>query len=388
MSSILDKYFDNNIMSVHLIQDEYPVAKYGSPGNWVLKKISDKKITEEEIKNIYNTLIIEAQQLKNSFVEIQRNSSFVLQINNYRVVIVHPPVSDKYEITIVKPIVSLDITSYDLPNEILNDIENQSEGILIAGAPGNGKSTFAASIANYLHNKLKIVKTVESPRDLQVVDGIVQYSNIRASMSEIRDILLLSRPDYTFYDEIRNKDDFLLFKDLRLTGIGMVGVIHATKPIDALQRFIGYVELGILPQIITKILFIKNGNISNIYTLQYVVKVPYGMTEADLARPVVIVKENSSIKFEIYTFGEEVVVMPIDKQNVNNDESPIFKLAKKEIEKKLDKELKGIYYDFDIISPYKIILYIDDKFKGRVIGQKGSNISKLENKIGISIEVQ
>jgi ATPase len=48
----------------------------------------------------------------------------------------------------------------------------------------------------------------------------------------------LSRPDYTVYDEVRNKSDFELYKDMRLTGIGLVGVIHATRPVDSIQRFL------------------------------------------------------------------------------------------------------------------------------------------------------
>jgi len=65
--------------------------------------------------------------------------------------------------------------------------------------------------------KKKIVKTIESPRDLLVDDEIVQYSFSYGSHNDLRDILLLSRPDFTVYDELRNVDDFLLFKDLRLT---------------------------------------------------------------------------------------------------------------------------------------------------------------------------
>jgi ATPase len=71
-----------------------------------------------------------------------------------------------------------------------------------------------------------------------VPDEVTQYSFSYAPHSEIRDILLLSRPDYTIYDEVRNQEDFMLFKDLRLAGIGLVGVIHATNPIDSVQRFL------------------------------------------------------------------------------------------------------------------------------------------------------
>jgi len=62
-----------------------------------------------------------------------------------------------------------------------------------------------------------IIKTVESPRDLLVPDSVVQYSFTYGTHDEVRDILLLSRPDYTVYDEVRNKPDFELYKDLRLT---------------------------------------------------------------------------------------------------------------------------------------------------------------------------
>jgi ATPase len=65
----------------------------------------------------------------------------------------------------------------------------------------------------------KIIKTIESPRDLLVPEEVVQYSFSYAPHYEIRDILLLSRPDVAVYDEVRNKEDFELFKDLRLTGI-------------------------------------------------------------------------------------------------------------------------------------------------------------------------
>jgi ATPase len=76
-----------------------------------------------------------------------------------------------------------------------------------------------------------------------VPDAVSQYSFNYASHNEMRDILLLSRPDYAIYDEVRNAEDFVLYADLRLTGIGLVGVTHATKAVDSIQRFIGHVDM-------------------------------------------------------------------------------------------------------------------------------------------------
>lgn len=101
----------------------------------------------------------------------------------------------------------------------------------------------------------KVIKTVESPRDLMVGEEVVQYSFSYGSHDEIRDILLLSRPDVTVYDEVRNRNDFELYKDLRLTGIGMIGVIHATKAVDSIQRFLGVIEMGIIPQVIDTVVY-------------------------------------------------------------------------------------------------------------------------------------
>jgi ATPase len=33
-------------------------------------------------------------------------------------------------------------------------------------------------------------------------------------------------------------------------------VIHATKPIDGIQRFLGHIEMGIIPQMIDTVIFI------------------------------------------------------------------------------------------------------------------------------------
>lgn len=151
---------------------------------------------------------------------------------------VYPPLSDGLEITAVRPVKRLSIADYALSEEVLELLKTTAKGILISGAPGSGKSTFVQALVEVYHAEHHIIKTIESPRDLMVDDDVVQYSFTHGSHDEVRDILLLSRPDYTVYDEVRNKPDFELYKDLRLTGIGMLGVIHATKPIDSIQRFI------------------------------------------------------------------------------------------------------------------------------------------------------
>src|SRR3989338_3753002 len=124
-----------------------------------------------------------------------------------------------------------------------------------------GRSLLYGLLRNWI---LKIVKTIEAPRDMQLKDEVTQYAISHASSQEIHDILLLSRPDYTVFDEMRNFEDFRLFTDLRLAGIGLAGGGHATHAVDAIQRFLGKTELGIIPQIIDTVIFIKGGKVGKV----------------------------------------------------------------------------------------------------------------------------
>ena len=119
---------------------------------------------------------------------------------------------------------------------------------------------------------------------------------------------------------MRRREDFRIFSDLRLTGVGMVGVVHANTPLDAIQRFIGKIELGIIPSILDTVVFVKDGEITKVYELEFKVKVPSGMVEQDLARPVIDICdfESGEFEYEIYTFGEENGIMPVSKKTQNN----------------------------------------------------------------------
>jgi len=264
-------------------------------------------------------------------------------------------------------------------------VTKQAEGILIAGAPGMGKSTFAAALAEFYASQNKIVKTVEAPRDLVLPETITQYAISYGNSQEIHDILLLSRPDHTFFDEMRNTDDFRLFADLRLAGIGFIGVVHATNPIDAIQRFIGRIELGVIPQVIDTVMFIKNGQINKVLSLQMVVKVPSGMNEADLARPIVVVNdfETKRLEYEIYSYGEETVVIPV---RADAKQSPVKDLAAKHVLSVLKRFTHNV--KVEILSDNKAIAYVPNEEIAFIIGKQGKNISEIEKQAGISIDVK
>jgi ATPase len=308
----IQDFFDDTSMSVHLKTGCVPFAKKGKPGQWSLEKIGSKILSIEEIKQIESNIISEAESDSNSFIEKEMKGVTVVQLRNYRIVICRPPFSDSNEITAVKPLVRLSLDYYKLSNALIPRLE-KAEGILVAGSPGAGKSTFISALAEFYLTKNKVIKTLESVRDLQVPPEVSQYSDLEDDFEKTADILLLLRPDYTIFDEIRTSGDFKIYADMRLAGVGMVGVIHASSAVDAIQRFIRRVELGMLPSVVDTIIFIRNGQITEILKIEIVVKVPTGITDAGLARPVIEVSDyiTNKLEYEIYEFGSNIVVTPV-----------------------------------------------------------------------------
>lgn len=381
----LDGFFDETTMSVHLRENVQPAAKKGVPGNWQFVQLRKELLKQEEIKGISKEIIESTKMRRDSFIEVQREGSTIVQMGTYRIVITRPPFSDGWEITAVRPIKQLNIDEYKLSEKLKTRIAEQAEGILVAGAPGNGKTTFAAAMARFYASKDKIVKTIEAPRDLILPDNITQYSISHGDAQEIHDILLLSRPDYTVFDEMRNTSDFRLFSDLRLSGIGLVGVIHATNPIDAIQRFVGRIELGVIPQVIDTVIFIKNGQVDKVLSIRMTVKVPSGMTEADLARPVVEVKdfETNALQYEIYSYGEETVVIPVTS---TKEASALKTLAGKQIERVMSKFTEKS--KVEVLSDNKATVYVPKEDIAKVIGREGKTIDAIEHKVGMHIDVK
>lgn len=390
---VLDHYFDETTMSLHLKANRPILRKKGKPGERKPVVDPNEIMTKEALLALIDELFREVESREDAFLEINRDKSKVMQIGPYRVVIVYTPLSDGLEMTVVRPVKKMSIEEYNLDPELFDLLRNKAQGILISGAPGSGKSTFAGALIEVYHKDQHIIKTIESPRDLMLNDDIVQYSFTYGSHDEVRDILLLSRPDYTIYDEVRNKSDFELYKDLRLTGIGLVGVIHATKPIDSIQRFIGSIEMGIIPQVIDTVLFIDKGGVAEVLQLELTAKVPDGMMSEELARPVIVVSSFLQKRplYEIYTFGEQVMVMPIATDAAGNSKTPsksqvVSEYAKEGIQRKLSQTLPC---DFHLqIKGSELELYIPEYYKGKIIGKGGATINELEKQIWLRIHVK
>jgi len=380
-------FFDDETMSVHLKTDTRPKAKRGALDGMSYKIIDDTVSTDEQMDEWADEIESLARTSREGFIELSEPGMTIVQYRDYRIAVARPPFADGIEITAVRPIAKTTLDDYEFADDLRDRLLERQRGVLISGAPGAGKSTFAQAVGEFLNDNDYAVKTMEKPRDLQVGPEITQYTALAGDMAKTADSLLLVRPDYTIYDEVRKTEDFGVFADMRLAGVGMVGVVHATRAIDALQRLVGRVELGMIPQVVDTVIYIEAGQVHTVYNVTTEVKVPEGLTAEDLARPVIQITDFETGKpaYEIYTFNRQVVTVPLGE--TDGRESGVDRIAKQEIEREIRAVARG-HVSVELQGQDTAVVYVEERDISYVIGKGGGRITDIENRLGIDIDVR
>ena len=393
LPSLIEALLMEDVHTVFLKADCPPRVKRGKIGELKLVEIekNDGKWDNLRLESLQEELVDLANENKHRsdcFLEIDRQGCQVIQLGDLRIACAWPPFADAREITIVRPVAKLSLGDYELDKRLVERLSNHHRGIFICGRPGSGKTTLAQAIAEYLDEDLgTMVKTMEAPRDLQLVDRITQYAPLEGDLEKTAEIIFLVRPDFVIFDEVRRARDFEIFADVRLAGVGLLGVTHANSALEAIQRLIGKVELGLVSQVLDTILHVESGKIQQVLELRMTVKPPTGMQE-ELARPVIEVVEfpSGKITHEMFAFGSEIAVVPIEgvKQNI----SPIRALAKDALTRTI-REWVGVESQVHFTSDSAANIYVSDNMVSTIVGKGGTNIRQIQDELGgISLSVK
>ena len=393
LPSLIEALLMEDVHTVFLKADCPPRVKRGKIGELKLVETEDDdgKWDNLRLESLQEELVDLANENKHRsdcFLEIDRQGCQVIQLGDLRIACAWPPFADAREITIVRPVAKLSLSDYELDKRLIERLSNHHRGIFICGRPGSGKTTLAQAIAEYLDEDLgTMVKTMEAPRDLQLADRITQYAPLEGDLEKTAEIIFLVRPDFVIFDEVRRARDFEIFADVRLAGVGLLGVTHANSALEAIQRLIGKVELGLVSQVLDTILHVESGKIQQVLELRMTVKPPTGMQE-ELARPVIEVVEfpSGKITHEMFAFGSEIAVVPVEgvKQNI----SPIRALAKDALARTI-REWVGVESQVHFTSDSAANIYVSDNMISTIVGKGGSNIRQIQDELGgISLSVK
>ena len=389
LPEILENLIEDDVHTLFLKADCPPRTKAGGIGNLRLADVEGAddgswdtlrlESLQEEILN----LVEENRDRSDCFLEIDRKGCQVIQLGDLRISCAWPPFADAREITIVRPVAKLSLSDYEIDPKLISRLSDHHRGVLICGRPGSGKTTLAQAIAEYLDEEVgAMVKTMEAPRDLQLANRITQYAPLEGDLEKTAEIIFLVRPDFVIFDEVRRARDFEIFADVRLAGVGLLGVTHANSALEAIQRLIGKVELGLVSQVLDTILHVEAGQIQQVLELRMTVKPPTGMQE-ELARPVIEVVEfpSGKITHEMFAFGSEIAVVPVDGVSSGKGISPVAALARDQLVEKI-RQWVGVQCGVKITGTNSAEIYAPKGMVATLIGKGGENIRDLQDELG------
>ena len=389
LPEILENLLEDDVHTLFLKADCPPRTKAGGIGDLRLADVEGAddggwdtlrlESLQEEILN----LVEENRDRSDCFLEIDRKGCQVIQLGDLRISCAWPPFADAREITIVRPVAKLSLDDYEIDPKLISRLSDHHRGVFICGRPGSGKTTLAQAIAEYLDEGVgAMVKTMEAPRDLQLANRITQYAPLEGDLEKTAEIIFLVRPDFVIFDEVRRARDFEIFADVRLAGVGLLGVTHANSALEAIQRLIGKVELGLVSQVLDTILHVEAGQIQQVLELRMTVKPPSGMQE-ELARPVIEVVEfpSGKITHEMFAFGSEIAVVPVDGINSSTGISPIAALARDQLVRKI-RDWVGVQCGVKITGSNSAEIYAPKGMVATLIGKGGENIKDLQEELG------
>ena len=384
----LEDLLMEDVHTVFIKADCPPRVKRGSIGQLRLVDVEgadDGKwdtLRMESLQEELVGLVDEHRHRSDCFLEIDRKGCQVIQLGDLRISCAWPPFADAREITIVRPVAKLSLGDYELDQRLIDRLADHHRGVFICGRPGSGKTTLAQAIAEYLDTDVgAMVKTMEAPRDLQLADRITQYAPLEGDLEKTAEIIFLVRPDFVIFDEVRRARDFEIFADVRLAGVGLLGVTHANSALEAIQRLIGKVELGLVSQVLDTIIHVEAGQIEQVMELRMTVKPPTGMQE-ELARPVIEVVEfpSGKITHEMFAFGSEIAVVPVEGRK-QGALSPMKTLARDQLVH-IIQQWVGVQCQVQFKGESSATIYAPQNMISTLIGKGGENVRQLQDELG------
>ena len=115
-------------------------------------------------------------------------------------------------------------------------------------------------------------------------------------------------------------------------------------------------------------------------------KVPTGMLEADLTRPVIEIRDFDDLilEYEIYTYGEEKVIIPV----IDIEKKEI--IEKEDVKQKLNKILSKYKNEIEVemTTSKRATVKAEKQVIPKIIGKNGQEITRTEKELGIRIDVE
>ena len=345
-----EKFLAPDIYSLHLKAGSPPYGKQLKNGDLHVIKLREEPCTEEELNAIIEEVMAASRIGDEYDMVLLRTGAIIIDSEDYRISVAKPPFSDSLEVTIQRNPLKQIIDEKSL-EEILQKASDPPHTILLVDCDGIYTTPLAKLLAERLRERGKIVKLIGYSRRAPSTAASTYYGPLDGDLDKALEFLLLTRPDYVIFDEIRRSRDLKLIRELREAGIGVMAFIGAGDLPTALRKAIEYLGLTALPGIVDIFACIKGGKLE-VYQVISEIRVPTGLSPANPPKPLVALLKDNRIEVEAFEIDGQLIIESIDTiaRRLNVLKNSVSKIMRRI--RKIDRRarLKSIALDRVIVK--------------------------------------
>ena len=241
-------FFDKDIIKLFNIENLTDIF-YNCDGSIFIKVQGQEKFLKNHIGSL-RVLINEIAYL-NDFIINERNPVLECSFASMRITAVVPPIVSSPSLTIRKPnqkIITLDqyikdkVLNSHYRDILLDNFIKYPKNIIICGATGSGKTTFANALLDSLiheNTNERIVSIQDTPELIIKSQNVLElYATRHFSIADCLKVTLRQSPKRIMVGEVRDKAIIALLDAFNTGHHGGLATIHANSAEDAIQRMI------------------------------------------------------------------------------------------------------------------------------------------------------
>lgn len=307
-----EKYLSPDLISLHLKVGFPPYGKRMRKGKIEVIRLGEEVCSEEELNEIIEEITAASRSSEEYDIALLRTSALVVETNQYRIGVAKPPFSDNFEITIQRNPLDSIIKENNL-DVIIDEAAKSVSGILLLNEDGVYTLPIARALAEKLQKRGTIVKLIGYAKRAPLLHMPAHYSPLNGDLEKSVEFILLNKPDYVVFDEIRRSRDLKLIHELRVSGIGVIAFMSSSNLSTAMTRILQSLGLNSAPETFNIIARIKSGKISETYQITTSIGIPLGLSPSNPSKPFIKLRGSKGTLYEVFEFHGKIFVQDVEE---------------------------------------------------------------------------
>ena len=301
-------YLRPDVVNLYLRDGERPYAEVLRDGRLEVVMLNDESCSEELLNEVLEEVMAVARVKEDADIIMLRPETVVLEMDDYRIKVAKPPLSDKMEAMIQRSILRL-VPESDVIEPIIRECSSGRRGVLVLNLDGVYSFPIAERVAVRLWEMGLDARIIGRAR--RVNSSAPYYGPLDGDLEKTLHLTLLSPPDYVIVDEAIDSRDLKLVKDARLAGVGVIAFKQSRSFEAAITSLIEVMSPPLLPRVIDTIILMKCSGVSETFHVSDSMKVPSGLSPESGIKYVIELTRAGETVYEIYEVNGRPIISNI-----------------------------------------------------------------------------